>query len=189
MRQSCVLRAVYETLQEALSAEGRKNNLFCIKQNRNSAEENLSSDSCVYLELCDLSQVEQDKNGQRVIENEIAFEAPARISMILCVRIVSKTCPDLLECAGAVIVFFKDNSSVTVTGYGWHGNTDEIIFFEPVIREVHADAITAMQANRRNNTGNPFLCLFFRVEAGINSEKGQSVRRVDKRDIKTQVLS
>jgi hypothetical protein len=52
------------------------------------------------------------------------------------------------------------------------------VFIEPVIREPSAAA---------RGAGGPSLTLYYRAEAALNSEKGKSFRRIEKRDLRTQM--
>jgi hypothetical protein len=172
MRQSAILRVIYETLSAVLSGEGESTGLFTLCGDKAASEE--VPGVSVRLEIGDICQTAPDKSGQRIIVEEMAYEAPAQLGVILSVGLICRTYPPLLECAGYIVRFFKDNHLFSLRGYGWHGNGGGDIFLEPVIREPAA-----------NNRGGerPSLSLHYRIEAGINSEKGESFRRVEKRKI------
>ena len=187
MRQSVVFRAVYEAVARVLAAEGEATGLFTVKGGASLGESRRVAGGgefpagpapvSVRLVVCDLCQTAQDKNGQRVYVGELGFEAPARFAMTLALRGEGCSWPALLEALGAAARFFKDNPSVSPEGCAWHGMADGEVFLEPVIRE----PVAAGQ-------GEEFcLSLYYRVEAALNSEKGESFRRVQKRDVRTLV--
>ena len=178
MRQSRVFRAVYEAAAKALAAEGEATGLFTVKEAFPKEEAPAGPVPVnMWLSVCDLSQTALDKNGQRVYAGELGYEAPARFAMTFALRGEGSSWPALLEALGAAARFFKDNPAVSVGGCAWHGKAGGEVFFEPVIREPVA-------AER----GEEFcLSLYYRVEAALNSEKGESFRRVAKRDLRTQM--
>ena len=172
MRQSTVFRAVYEAVAKALALEGEKTGLFTVK---GPDGELPSGPVSLRLVVCDLCQTALDKNGQRVFAGDLGFEAPARFAMMLALRGEAQSWPALLEAMGAAARFFKDEPSVTVEDFAWHGNARGEVFLEPVIRE---PGIAGEDVS---------LSLYYKVEAALNSEKGESFRRVEKRDLRTVV--
>jgi hypothetical protein len=98
--------------------------------------------------------------------------------MTLAVHGESRSYPALLEAMGCAARFFKDNPAVSAGDCGWHGNAKADVFLEPVIREPSAGGGVQDE---------PSLTLYYRAEAGVNSQKGESFRRVEKRDLRTQV--
>ncbi|MDR1933054.1 MAG: hypothetical protein LBQ57_09585 [Spirochaetales bacterium] len=191
MRQSGIFRAVYEAVCEALAAEGEATGLFTLSRAGNGGKtegygtdrrDNAEGPAETRLRLCvcDLCQTGQDKNGQRVIAGEMSYEAPARFAITFAVRGVARSEAALLEAMGCAARFFKDNPAVSVKGYGWHGNGNADVFLEPLIRG-------SGPAGAGGAGDEPSLALYYRAEAGINSQKGESFRRVEKRDLRTQV--
>ena len=174
MRQSRVFRAVYEAAARALAAEGEATGLFSVKGVFPGGEGSAGPVS-VRLVVCDLSQTALDKNGQRVYAGDLGYEAPALFAMTLAVRGEGPSWPALLEALGAAARFFKDNPSVSPGGCAWHGCADGEVFLEPVIREPMA-----------TERGEGFsLSLYYRAAAALNSERGEPLHRVAKKDVRT----
>jgi hypothetical protein len=165
VRQSGIFKAVYEAVASALAEEGRATGLFSVENGE------------VRLELSDICQLSQDKNGQRVIVDDVSYEAPARFGMLLALRFLGPDYAELLERAGAVAPFLKDNNAFSAPGCGWHGNAEGVFFLEPEIRELRPGG---------TGEGGPGLVLRYSVEAALNSERGGTFRRVEKRDIRAR---
>jgi hypothetical protein len=178
MRQSKIFRTVYEAVSDALAGEGKTSGLFTLLPGGSGAADR-PAEALVRLEVADLCQTAGDKNGQRLIEEEKSYEAPARFTMVLAVRGEAPSYPALLEAMGCVARFLKDNPSVSVKDCAWHGSEESEVFLEPVVREPSAAGPEA--------GGLPCLTLYYRVDAALNSERGKSFRRVEKRDLRTQM--
>ena len=177
MSQSRVFRVVYEAAAKALAAEGERTGLFTVKGFPDGELPAGPAPVGIRLSVSDLCQTALDKNGQRVFAGDVGFEAPARFAMMLQLRGEGPSWPALLEAFGAAARFFKDNPSVSLGDCAWHGTKDAEAFLEPVIREPEI---------ARSERGDEVrLSLFYRVEAAINSQKGESFRRVEKRDLRT----
>jgi hypothetical protein len=97
--------------------------------------------------------------------------------MIFAIRGEARAYPALLEALGCVARFLKDNPSVSVKDCAWHGGGGQEVFLEPVVREPPA----AGMGERHS------LTLYYRAETALNSERGQTFHRVEKRDLRTQV--
>jgi hypothetical protein len=184
MRQSKIFRTVYEAVSEALAGEGEASGLFTLARMGCGERPRVSdmpaegpAEARLYFEVTDLCQTAGDKSGQRLIAGEKSYEPPARFAMILALRGTARSYPALLEALGCAARFLKDNPAVTVGDCAWHGSGGRV-FIEPVIREPSSAA---------GRGDAPFLTLYYRVEAALNSEKGKSFRRVEKRDLRTQV--
>jgi hypothetical protein len=136
----------------------------------------------VYLGIAGISQLSSDKNGQKIVVDEVSYEEPARIGFLVSITAVSRRYPDALEAVGAIIRHFKDANTIFVGEDSWHGNTDGLVFIEPVIGEPDG---------RRRIPGRepPSLTIEYRIEVGINSEKGTPFRRVEKREIKSNIIN
>ena len=181
-----VFRAVYEAVANALAEEGARSGLFTVKgvsgtfANGSRPDGELSAEPApvsMRLTVCDLCQTALDKNGQRVFSGDLGFEAPARFAMMLALRGEAQSWQALLEALGAAARFLKDKPSVSVKDFVWHGNLRGEVFLEPVIREPGI-------AGQGEGVA---LSLYYKVEAALNSEKGESFRRVAKRDLRTLV--
>jgi hypothetical protein len=184
MRQSGIFRVVYEAVCEALAEEGAATGLFAFSPEgggREPAREFPGGPAPVRVRLgvCDLCQTAQDKSGQRVVAGEASYEAPARFAMTLAVRGEARSWPVLLEAMGCAARFFKDNPCLEAGDCAWHGAGTGRVFLEPVIRQPSAAG---------NGAGEPpSLTLHYRVEAALNSEKAETFRRIQKRDLRTLV--
>jgi hypothetical protein len=182
LSQSAIIKQSYEAIFQNLAGIGAETQLFTVKDGykiKGEIGENKTK-SVVFVEIPDLCQLFQDKNGEKIVFNEVSYEAPARIGFILSLTVVSKRHPDLLETAGYLIRHFKDNNVFFLEEYTWHGNDNGVIYIEPVIREP--------ESNTRQPVEIPFLTLEYRIEVGINSEKGTPVRRVEKKTIKGNII-
>jgi hypothetical protein len=123
----------------------------------------------------DIGQIAQDKNGQQITVEDVAFEAPARIGFLVAFEVISDMYPDILEATGALIRYFKDNNKILVNDFTWHGNEDKTAFIEPIVRQPDERRVSVQTQ--------PSLSLHYMVEVGINSEKGTPFKRVERRKI------
>jgi hypothetical protein len=180
MSQSAILKAAYETIYKNISELGEENGLFQVS---NGSMETLKGgkQAEVYLGISDLCQLYTDKNGQKVEMDEMIFEVPARVGCILFMTIISRTYPSLLETAGWLIQYFKDNNAIQLEDYKWHGENEGKIFIEPVIRK--PELLRRPQSNDL-----PAIILEYQLEVGINSQKGVSFKRVEKKILKGNII-
>jgi hypothetical protein len=194
MSQSAVLKYCYETVFEQLKTFGTKSRLFSIEsgsfhQNIQNIqdikniekvpdEKKKKAKSTVYMNVSDISQTALDKNGQTIVIDDIMYEAPAMVGFLFSFMVTADHYPELLETAGALVRYFKDTNSISAGDYTWHGNGDTI-YIEPVIREPDSRR-TVLPA------GMPALVLEYRLEAGINTEKGHAIKRVEKVELKSR---
>ncbi|GHV57645.1 hypothetical protein AGMMS49579_23810 [Spirochaetia bacterium] len=184
MGQSAVLKVCYESFYKTLADMGAQAQLFSVEDGpiidgKDSAKKEFKS--TVYLGIADIGQVAQDKNGQNIIVDEISYKEPTRIGFILSIRVVSEKYPDLLEAIGVVIRYFKDNNTIPAGEYSWHGNDGGLIYVESVIREPEGK-------RGQFDHEKPSLTVEYRIEVGINSEQGTSIRRVEKTDIRGNLI-
>ena len=93
------------------------------------------------------------------------YEMRVRVSMFAPVL------EDALSLFGYVAVFFKDHTVYECGEYNWHGNEINKFILEPIVR--------------RDSTGgfNDFFYLDYRVEVQLNSLKGESFVRVEKKEL------
>jgi hypothetical protein len=185
MSQSLILKQVYESLYQKLSEIGANLQLFYVENGCITDSIDMQKGefrSVVYLGIADISQLTIDKNGQKIIVDETSFEEPARIGFIMSITAVSRRYPDVLETIGAIIRYFKDTNIISAGDYNWHGNTGGQVYIEPVIREPRGKYDRISQEW-------PSLTIEYRIEVGINSEKGTQIRRVDKQEIKSNIIN
>jgi hypothetical protein len=179
MNQSAVLRASYEKIYKNLAALSEETKLFLLC----GGDEDISDDGAkVILGVSDVCQLCPDKNGEKVEENEMIFEVPARLGCVLFLTVISKAYPALLETAGLLIQYFKDNNYIQLEDYKWHGDNEGKIFIEPVIRKPEPSGGT-------KNCDLPYITLKYTMEMSINSQKGTPFRRVEKREIKGSTMN
>jgi hypothetical protein len=180
MNQSAILKAAYERIYKNISEMGEENGLFQTGDGKMEAQ-NIGKQPVVYLGISDLCQLYPDKNGQKIEVNEMLFEAPARVGCIFFLKIISETYPPLLETAGKLIQYFKDNNTIQLEDYKWHGENEGKIFIEPVIRKPE-------NSGRFQSHDFPVITLEFQLEIGINSLKGVSFKRVEKKVLSGKII-
>jgi hypothetical protein len=178
MNQSAILRASYEAIYTNLAALGKETKLFAM----GGIDEDVSgNESKVIFGVSDICQLSHDKNGEKVEENEKIFEAPTRVGFAFFLTVIAKEYPALLETAGRLIQYFKDNNYIQLEEYKWHGENGGKIFIEPAVRKPELrDGLKDRQL--------PSVTLEFLMEMGINSEKGTSFKRVEKKTIKGSIM-
>jgi len=142
MNQSAVLKASYEAVYKILSDLAIKTKLFRMGAGGALEAPKDEAQPSVCLGVSDVSQLFIDKNGQTVEMDEMMFEAPTQVGCMLYLTIISKYYPHLLETAGALIQYFKDNNSILLEDYKWHGEEGKVII-EPVVRDLdpHKDPL------------------------------------------------
>lgn len=179
MSQSAVLKNCYEIIFNILEKLGTESKLFLV---RDAADLGKETDTPVlYMGVSDICQLVQDKNGQQIVFNEVHYDEPTRIGFVLTLTIVSKSSMALLEAVGCIIRYFKDENTISLKDeYTWHGNDDGKIYIEPVVRDTDLARAISLPL--------PDISLKYRIELGINSEKGTPFRRVEKRDIKSNTM-
>jgi hypothetical protein len=175
VNQSAVLRYCYNTVFEILKKESEKSHLFNVAERM--FDDKKPEQTTVFLGVSDIAQITQDKNGEKVFINEQEYPAPTYIAFILTINITSEQYQDVLETVGYFVRYFKDNNTFGADEYNWHGNTSNLIYMEPVIREPEMNRML-------NNQSSPVVRLEYRVEAAINSERGGVFKRVQTRDIR-----
>jgi hypothetical protein len=180
MNQSDILRASYEMIYKNLSAFAEERKFFLIS-NESAEPQKTGSQPRVCLGISDVSQLCIDKNGQKIEEDEMTFEASTRVGCILFLTVIADAYPPLLETIGLLIRYFKDNNSILLVDYKWHGENEGIIYIEPVIRKPEPQ-----KESKFHN--NPSITLEYYMEMGINSLKGTTFKRVDKRTIKGNII-
>ena len=110
------------------------------------------------------------------------FEAPAQVGCVLYLTVISERYPPLLEAAGALIRYIKDNNIILLPDYTWHGENEGKIVLEPVIRDLEAHKEPQFYNNM------PCITLKYRMEMGINSQKGAPFKRVKERTITGNII-
>ena len=173
MSQSSVLRVCYEKIYKNLSVLGGESGLFSVE---NGAVKDTKGKAAVFLCVSDIGQLAVDKNGEKLIVDEMTYEAPAWVGYILSLKVIAGVYPDLLEIVGLLIRYFKDANIIDIGKYIWHGGEKGVVVIEPVIHEpVLNKAI--------HDKDLPNLTLEYRLEMAVNSEKGTPFRRVEQRKI------
>ena len=181
MNQSAILRVCYEAIYKNLSALGDETKIFCMNAAGSLEEPKNEVEAIVCPGVSDVSQVFIDKNGEKVVMDEMLFEAPAQIGCILSLTIIAKTYPPLLETVGLLIQYFKDNNVVLLEDYKWHGEDEGKIVIESVVRapEPRKESIYHDY---------PALTIQFLMEMGINSLKGTPFKRVEKAAVRGNLI-
>jgi len=180
MIQSNILKAGYEAIYNNLAELGEKTELFLItSEGLCDLKDDLRSLVC--LGVSDVCQLCPDKNGEKVEVGEMIFEVPARIGCMFFLTVVSRCYPQLLETAGLLIQYFKDNNVIMLEGYKCHGDSEGKIVIESVIRKPKSNWEFGV-----NNL--PVVTLEYYVEFGINSLKGIPFKRVEKLEIKGNII-
>jgi hypothetical protein len=182
MNQSGVLRHIYESIYQELVKLGAEKQIFSMKNDLPVNDQGGESyPSTVFMKILDICQISQDKNGQKIMVEDIAFEAPTRVGCIIAFDVVGGNYPDILETIGALIRYFKDNNTIVIDTFSWHGNDEKIAYIEPIVGEPDG---------RRGLVQTPMsLSLKYTIEIGINSEKGTPFRRVEARKIQGNIMN
>jgi hypothetical protein len=161
---------------EFLKKEGERSGLFCLAQGV--FDGIITSEATrVFLSVSDMAQISQDKNGEKVFIDEQQFPAPTFLAIILRIGIAAKQYQDVLESAGSIICYLKDNNTFHMDEFNWHGNQSNSFYMEPVIRETEINQVSNYQAI-------PFVSIEYRIELAINSEKSGAFTRVQSKDIR-----
>lgn len=127
--------------------------------------------------VTDIFQTTNDKTGQRIIVDELRYEVPALYQMRIRVLIHAPLLEDALSLFGYIAVFFKDNTVYECNEYNWHGNKLNKFILEPVVRR---------DSSENFSEG---LYLDYRVEVELNSLKGESFVRVEKKDLSAKQVN
>jgi len=174
MIQSAIIKASYELIYKNLSDLGKETKLFMMCEKNEEVSDNSTK---VIMGVSDVCQLCSDKNGEKIEENEIIFEAPTQVGAVLFFTVISNNYSSLLETVGLLIQYFKDNHFIQLDDYKWHGEKEGKIFIEPIVRknETH---------NGNKNNDLPIITLEYTMELGINSLKGTTFKRVEKKIIK-----
>lgn len=180
MKQSAILKASYEMIYKNLSDLGKEKKIFTVNDGGVVSPKS-ETDASVYVGISDICQLCPDKNGEKVEVDEILFETPAQIGCILFITITSKFHPVLLETAGSIIQYFKDNNAIIVQDYKWHGENEGKIYIEPLIRKLEPQRMSKAHDM-------PVVTLEYQIEMGINSLKGTPFKRVEKPIIKGNIF-
>lgn len=181
MSQHLVLRHAYDSLFELLGAAGQSIPGYAVCKGSSDGVAVPESGAVARLSVSDVCQFSQDKNGQRIVVDEMLYEMPSMVSFIARVTVRAREYDELLGAVGAIIGTLKDHSVIAAGERNWHGNDSGNIYVEPVIRDS-----VAGKAERDGDI--PSLALEYRIECGINSAKGEKFTRVDKRDVRSEVM-
>jgi len=182
MRQSAVLKAGYEAVYSGLSAFGGETRLFVVDEFGAQSTPDSSKQTVASLGVCDVSQICQDKNGHTVESEGQIYEAPTQVGYIISVTVASKSYPALLEAAGAIVQYFKDNNAIRLADYSWHGEAEGKIVIEPVIHAPDS------HKEPQFYNGLPSIVLKYSMDVGINSLNGSTFKRVKEREIKGSII-
>ncbi len=128
----------------------------------------------------DLCQCMSDRSGQRIIVDEMQYEQPAMYEMCIGIAMKGKKLSDVLKAYGSIAVHFKDNPSVDISDWKWHGCSADKIYLEPVIRSVDLDK-KSFDGEFHN------FELLYKIDFGLNSQKPNEFKRVERRDIRGYV--
>ena len=175
MSQASVLRHAYDSFVELLDRCGAESGLFRVEGR------GTEMPAKARVEVTDLCQFSQDKNGQRIVVDELLYEMPSMFAMSIAVTVSAESYPAALEAAGSIAAIVKDNNVIAAGECNWHGNDGLRMFIEPAIRGL-------VPAGARQAPTIPAIRLEYVIEAGINSLKGERFTRVEKRDVRTNVM-
>jgi hypothetical protein len=176
MSQSSILRHCYNKIFQILKREGETSKLYNLSERI--FDGNIKdARTAVFVEVSDLAQILQDKNGEKVFIDEQQFAAPTYIACIFTIEIASVHYENVLETAGHIIRYFKDNNTFETGEYNWHGNIHQKIYIEPIIRDPENNRMMKKYSM-------PFVSLEYRIEAAINSEIDGTFKRVQSREIR-----
>ena len=169
--QSDIFKYVIQALKESLSTASDIPFSIVNEISKDKAE------SQIQFNVTDIFQTTNDKTGQRIIVDEQRYEVPAMYEMRVRVSMFAPVLEDALSLFGYVAVFFKDHTVYECGEYNWHGNEINKFILEPIVR--------------RDSTGgfNDFFYLDYRVEVQLNSLKGETFVRVEKKDLSAKQVN
>jgi len=174
--QSAIMQFVYERISDLLTERGKQSALFSVTATPPS---DVRGGTLVFIAATDVCQIQTDRTGQKITLGTSEVDIPALCVMSLTILIYGISYGAMLAAAGSIIAFLKDNSVQPCERYNWHGNTHDTFFIEPVIRE---------PTDGKDISDKKVICLEYRIEVGINSEKEQPFKRVEKRTIQSNML-
>lgn len=173
--QSSVLGFVYRSISDRLDILGKTSGLFSYHKAPAVENEDVPTVSIFVTDIC---QIVQDKNGQRIVVDELRYELPSLISVSIGIVISGKDYDRILDVTGLIAGSLKDNPFIDAGAFNWHGNTGGRIYVEPVIR----------CPSRTFSYNDQHVVLEYRFEAGINSGHGEAFTRVEKREVRSEVM-
>ncbi len=138
------------------------------------------SDCEIHLLVNDICQSEMDKSGQKIIVDEQQYDQPANFELCIAIVVSGSDLYNVLKTYGRTALYFKDNSSIDIKEWNWHGSMSDKIYLEPVIRHVDVEKKSKLD-------GVHSLELLFKTEIRINSQKPTEFKRVEKRGIRGYV--
>lgn len=178
MKQYEVLQYGYSQLLRLLERRGKEENLFSLAD-ENPPVVSDKNEVIVASDICDLCQLQSDKTGQRIAVDEALFDLPTIVVYTVGIHIYARSYARALQAAGSIIAFLKDTTVIPLEAYNWHGNTSQNLFIEPCVRNIN----TNIQTNAL-----PIIHLLYKIESGINSERGMPFKRVEERDIRSKKM-
>ena len=168
--QSDIFKYVIQSLKKSLSASDEVK--FTIVDDIQTDK----NENQIKFDVTDIFQTANDKTGQRIVINEQRFEPPAIYEMCIKVSCFAPKLEDALALFGFVAVFFKDHSVYECGEYNWYGNTVNKFILEPVVRR---------ESKEKSSDS---YDLDYRVEVQLNSVKGESFVRVEKKDLRSNMI-
>ena len=179
MNQSDVAGCIYTSLFAQLKTLGGGETSFAVSECSSGITD--FSIPVVVPSVTDVCQTAVDKSGQRIVVDEKLYETPARFMMGICFSIYGTTYAAVLNVLGEIVVCFKDNPSLDVSACNWHGNECKKVFVEPEIRQLEQNRFS-------DRDGVHVMSLSYRIDFNINSRIGTGFKRVEKRDLHSNVL-
>ena len=177
MSQYAVLKHCYDQLLMSLTELGKSSPAFTVKDGGFNGEKK-DKNPMVFLGVTDISQISQDKSGEKIYVDEKAYPEPTYVGCIISLAIVAEKYSEALEIVGAIIRYFKDENAIALGSYNWHGNDRDKVFLEAIVR----------QPEGGQSVMPPCIVVNYRLEVAINSEKEEGFRRVERRDIRSKAL-
>jgi hypothetical protein len=173
MTQYRILRELYERTGALIAAAGEESGLFRF------GLDVPDGGTVGSLVVSGLGQVQESKGGEFLVLGDRRYEYPSLMELLFRLVIRGVSYADVLEAAGLIVRTVKDCDGIPLPGYGWHGCSEEKCYLEPMIGSPVLPS---------GDEGSPVLSLFFRVRCGVNSGRGVSFRRVEKRDFRTSLF-
>lgn len=167
--QSDIFKYVVETIKKSLTKNSE--NKFTVVDELIVDKKN----NQVKVDVTDIYQTSNDKTGQRIIVDEKRYEVPTQFVMNIQISFAGKNLEEELSIIGLVAVILKDNSVFNCDEYNWHGNDLNKFFVEPIVRK------TPLECGK--------IHLDYRVEVQLNSRKGESFTRVEKKDLSAKQIN
>lgn len=179
MMQSGVLGYAYRSLRDRLESLATESGMYTMVTGSGACSDN--NKPSVNILVTDICQIAQDKNGQRIVVDELRYELPSLVAVSISLVISGNESDTILDVAGCISGYMKDNPVISAGEYNWHGNSNGRIYVEPIIRGPTLRQLYVQDKQQ--------VVMEYCFEAGINSGIGEAFTRVEKREVRSDFIT